>query len=398
MKLNYLSTVFWLVVFTVNVSAKEIVSSSDTAKVKQKIFEHSIRAIDNNGESSETVSSLQSRMQALAVPGVSIAVFDNNQILWAKGYGVSMKAPKHQVTVDTVFQAASISKAVTSVAAFQMIESGKFDLDENVNNKLIRWQVPENQHTNKHKVTPRNIMSHTSGLSVSGFVGYKTKEQVPSIIDILNGENGSNSAAVRVFQTPGQSEYYSGGGMTVLQLLMEDTSEQSFAALLKQQLLEPLTMTNSTFDLQPKHVDSSNIASGFDGDGQLIAAGHHFYPEKAAAGLWSTPSDLAKFMIALGQAYRGESEKLLSQQSAKIMLTRVPSAGGTGIGIDGKAQAFRFRHSGGNAGFTCYAVSFANSGKGFVVMTNSDNGFRLIHEISRALSEVYNWPAMWMRE
>lgn len=383
----------------VGCSANNQVSTTSNQHLsQQQAFERTIRPIDSNGNSSASATTLTVRMNAYRVPAVSITVFDNNQIIWSKGYGKADIKLDRNTTSNTLFQAASISKAVTSVGAFKMIEHGDFALDEDVNLKLKRWQVPDNQFTQHQKVTPSRIMSHTSGLNVSGFEGYNTAQTTPSVVEILQGSELSNSPAVRVFQTPGASEHYSGGGMTVLQLLMEDTSRQAFASLMEQLILQPLDMSQSAFELHLPERRQSQIAKGYNSQGKMIAGGYHLYPEKAAAGLWSTPKDLAKFMLALGKAYRGEDEALLSQESAKTMLTRVPGAGGTGIGIDGKADAFRFRHSGGNAGYTCYAVSFADSGRGFVVMTNSDNGFQLIHEISRAMSETYNWPAMWMRE
>ncbi|CAM4029711.1 serine hydrolase domain-containing protein [Shewanella aquimarina] len=398
MKLSHFTlTTMFLALAGCSVSNQESTAANQQL-ARQHAFESNIRSIDDDGNSSASTNTLEARMQAYGVPAVSIAVFDNNQIIWSKGYGKPDIESNQGVTRDTLFQAASISKAVTSVAAFKMIQNGNFELDEDVNLKLKRWRVPENQFTQQQKVTPSRIMSHTSGLNVSGFEGYAQNQTIPSLVQILQGSSLSNSPAVKVFQTPGESEYYSGGGMTVLQLLMEDTSEQPFSQLMKQLILKPLNMSQSSFELALPNELQSQIAKGYDSQQSMIEGGYHLYPEKAAAGLWSTPTDLAKFMIALGKAYRGEDETLLSQQSAKTMLTRVPGAGGTGIGIDGEADAFRFRHSGGNAGYTCYAVSFANSGRGFVVMTNSDNGFQLIHEISRAVSEAYGWPPMWMRE
>ncbi|MXR69886.1 serine hydrolase domain-containing protein [Shewanella insulae] len=396
MKLNHSTlTMMFLALVGCSVNNQESTAANQQL-ARQQAFENTIRSIDSDGNSSALANTLKARMKAYGVPAVSIAVFDNNQVIWSKGYGKSDIASNQKVTTETLFQAASISKAVTSVAAFKMIQNSNFKLNQDVNLKLKRWQVPENQFTQQQKVTPSRIMSHTSGLNVSGFEGYAQNQTLPSVVQILQGSDLSNSPAVRVFQTPGESEYYSGGGMTVLQLLMEDTSEQPFSQLMQQLILKPLNMKQSSFE-QPNELQDQ-IAKGYDSQQTMIEGGYHLYPEKAAAGLWSTPTDLAKFMIALGKAYRGEDETLLSQQSARTMLTRVPGAGGTGIGIDGEADAFRFRHSGGNAGYTCYAVSFANSGRGFVVMTNSDNGFQLIHEISRAVSEVYGWPALWMRE
>ncbi len=396
---------FGLIIILITLSScqskknKEITNHSTFTETNtQQRVENNIYKIDQNGKSDSLATTIESRMKELNVPGVSIAVFDNNKILWAKGYGKKNKEAGTEVNENTIFQAASISKPFASVATFKLIEEGKISLNENVNLKLKRWHVPNNDFTKTEKVTPGRIMSHTSGLSTSGFQGYKKNDSIPSLIDILQGSKITNSEPVRVVQKPGESELYSGGGMEVLQMLLEDVSQKEFSPLLDNLILKPVKMNNSSFVYPlPKKLDNLT-ANGYDENGKVIDDGYHIYPEKAAAGLWSNPTDLALFMIALGKSYRGEDNGLLKQESAKTMMTRVPNAGGIGIGIDGEGNAFRFRHTGGNAGFVCYAVSFADIGRGAVIMTNSDNGFPLIHEITRAISKEYNWPAMWMRE
>ena len=361
-------------------------------------FENNIIRINENGISDSVATTIENRMKELNIPGISIAVFDNNEILWAKGYGLKNKENGETVNERILFQAASISKPVASVIAFKLMEQGKLKLDQDVNLQLRSWKVPENKFTIKEKVTASRIMSHTSGLGTSGFEGYNKKDSVPTLVQVLEGSSITNSEPVRVIQIPGESEYYSGGGMEVLQLLMEDVSEIKFPELAEALIFEPLKMENSTFQYPLPEKLNDYTSNGFDSNGKTIDGGYHLYPEKVAAGLWTTPSDLAKFMIALGKSYRGEKGGILHQDSAQLMMKRVPGAGGTGIGIDGKGDAFRFRHTGGNAGFSCYAVSFANVGRGVVIMTNSDNGFPMNHEIVRAVSEVYDWPPMWMRE
>ena len=378
---------------------KSIIGSSSEEPISlQNKVESRIYRIDENGISDSTPLTIESRMEELNVPGVSIAVFDNNEILWAKGYGVKNKVIGEKVDKNTLFQAASISKPIASVIAFKLVEEGKILLNEDVNIKLQRWKVPENEFTKKEKVTASRIMSHTSGIGTSGFQGYNKKDSIPSLVQILNGSEITNSDPVRVIQTPGESEYYSGGGMQVLQLLMEDVSGKQFSQLSEEFIFEPLGMSSSSFNYPLPEDLNERTSSGFNSRGDAINGENHLYPEKAAAGLWTTPSDLAKFMIAMGKSYRHESGGILEYSSAQQMLQRVPNAGGTGIGIDGKGDAFRFRHSGGNAGFNCYAVSFANNGRGVVVMTNSDNGFPLNHEIVRAISKEYKWLPLWMRE
>lgn len=372
--------------------------SSQKNPFTKELVENNIYRIDEDGNNDSVATTLESRMKELNVPGISITVFDNNQILWSKGYGLKNKEIGEKVNENTIFQAASISKPVTSVAVFKLIEDNRLTLDEDVNLKLKRWQVPDNEFTKKEKVTPSRIMSHTSGLSTSGFQGYCIKDSVPTLIEILKGSEITNSEPVRVVQKPGESELYSGGGMEVLQMLMEDVSGKEFHQLLNDLVLSPTGMKSSSFKSPLPETLRNLTSNGYDENGNVVCGGYHIYPEKAAAGLWASPSDLARFMISLGKSYRGEDTSLLKQSSAQTMMTRVPNAGGIGIGIDGEGTAFRFRHTGGNAGFTCYAISFASTGRGVVIMTNSDNGFPLIREIVRTVSRAYDWPPMFMGE
>jgi CubicO group peptidase (beta-lactamase class C family) len=361
-------------------------------------IENDIIAISAAGVDSGTAQSLLSRMTALRVPGLSVAVFDSGRIVWARAYGVVDRNTDIIVDTATLFQAASISKPVTSVGMFRLVEQRHISLDTDVNTQLRSWAVPENRFTQIEKVTPRRLVTHMSGLNVHGFFGYRSNEALPTLLQILNGEPPANSPAVRVDTVPGVRETYSGGGFVVLQLLMEDVSGRSFGDLLKDLVLKPAGMVHSTF-AQPLPVELAGRATtGHNDTGAVIAGRSHVHPELAAAGLWSTPSDLARFMISVGRSYRGEPGGLLEQPSARTMLTAVPRGSGQGFGLSGEGNAFRYRHSGGNAGFTCYAVAFADIGRGMVVMTNSDRGTQLIRELTRAVAREYGWPRMWVRE
>jgi CubicO group peptidase (beta-lactamase class C family) len=376
--------------------ARSIDSPDANARIAS--IENDIITIDAAGADSGAAQSLISRMAALKVPGLSIAVFDSGRIVWARAYGVVDRTVGEFVDTATLFQAASISKPVTSVGMFRLVEQGRISLDEDVNAQLQRWAVPENRFTQVEKVTPRRIVTHMSGLNVHGFFGYRSSETLPTLPQILDGAPPANSPAVRVDTIPGTREIYSGGGFVVLQLLMEDVSARSFPGLLADLVLEPAGMVHSTFAQPLPHDLAARAATGHDDTGASITGRYHVHPELSAAGLWSTPSDLARFMLAVGRSYRGEPRGVLQKESARTMLTAVPGGSGQGFGLSGQGDAFRYRHSGGNAGFTCYAVAFAGIGRGMVVMTNSDAGTRLIRELTRAVAREYGWPRMWVRE
>lgn len=353
--------------------------------------------ISASGADSGAAQPVLARMSSLKIPGVSIAVFDRGRIIWAEAFGLMDQERAERVDTATVFQAASISKPVSTTGMFRLVEQHVINPDEDVNLVLRSWKVPDNGFTTREKVTLRRIVTHMAGLSVHGFAGYNPKDKLPTLPQILDGVPPANSPAVRVIDTPGSREIYSGGGFTVLQLLLEEQTGKPFPVLMKELVLRPIGMSQSSFESILTGNMAAHAATGYGAGGDRVDGGHHVYPEKAAAGLWTTPSDLARFMLNIGGSYRGE-KGLLKQSTVRTMLTKIPNGGGQGFGIDGADSTMRFRHNGQNAGFSCYAVSFTGTGRGIVIMTNSDQGDELMHEFVRAVARTYHWPPMWHRD
>lgn len=323
-------------------------------------------------------------MEELHVPAVSIAVMEAGKIAWTTAYG--------PVTKDTMFQAASISKPVAATAALHMMQNGNFTLDENVNDKLKSWKVPDNEFTKEKKVTLRGIMSHSAGLTVHGFPGYEAGAEVPSLVQILNGVKPANTAAIRVDILPGTKWRYSGGGYTVMQQLMIDRMNWTFPQIMDRMVLSKIGMKHSTYEQPlPKKLES-HAAIAHNGEGQPIPGKWHTYPEMAAAGLWTTPSDLALWAIEIREAYLGKSNKVIERSTAQQMLTRQYQSHGLGPGLAGSGSTLSFQHGGSNAGYQCVLVMLAESGNGVVVMTNGDRGGRLGGEIVKALAQINSWP------
>ncbi|MEP7136926.1 MAG: serine hydrolase domain-containing protein [Chloroflexota bacterium] len=332
------------------------------------------------------------RMEFYHVPGVSISVINHSQIEWSKGYGVGEAGLDSKVTTGTLFQAASISKPVAAIAALELVEQGKLDLDGEVNQWLSSWKIPENEYTQKSKVTLRRILSHTAGLTVHGFPGYSSSETVPTLLQVLKGEHPANTDPIQVNIEPGSINRYSGGGYTVVQQLLEDITGKPFQEFLKNTVLEKLSMNDSTFEQPLANLNQNRAATAHNGAGFPIPGKWHTYPEKAAAGLWTTPTDLARFLIEIMQSSIGLSNKLLSVGMANEMLT--PQNGNFGLGLEINKDAgeiCRFGHGGSNQGFRCYMVAYKETGQGAVVMTNSDNGDMLIMEIIRGIAHIYGW-------
>jgi CubicO group peptidase (beta-lactamase class C family) len=331
---------------------------------------------------------LPDRMARWNVPGVSIAVIDNGRIVWAQGYGVRVAGESDPVRVETRFQAASISKPVAAAAALALVQDGVLTLDGDVNQTLESWRLPDTSFTANRALTLRDLLSHTGGTTVHGFPGYAQGAPVPTPVEVLNGVAPANTDAVTSWAQPGQGWRYSGGGYQIVQQMIEDATDQSFADIVNSRVLAPADMTNSGYDTPAPGV----IAHGHGSDGQPIAGGWHTYPEQAAAGLWTTPSDLARFGLALAAAYRGEDDRLMDHATATIMMTPVMEEHGVGPAVSGEGEALAVSHGGANEGFRAFWVIHPATGDGAVVMTNGDEGSRLAMEVVRAVARVHGWP------
>lgn len=337
-------------------------------------------------------ASLAERMRFYKVPGLSIAVINNGVIEWARGYGVLDAQSKAPVEIDSQFQAASISKPVFAMAALSLVEKGALRLDEDVNDRLASWKLPENAYTQVQKVTLRRLLNHTAGTSVSGFGGYGEGQPVPTVLQVLDGVAPANSLPVRVESVPGEQMRYSGGGMIVAQLLASQVSGRAFAPFMHDTVLAPLGMAHSTYEPMLPGPARRNLASAHTPDGAPIKGKWHSYPELAAAGLWTTPSDLALFAIDLQQSRAGLSHKVLSKEMATQMLSRSPASPfGLGIQVAGPGKVAAFSHSGGNEGFRCQLFAYAETGQGVVIMTNGNRGMELIGELMRSVAKEYGW-------
>jgi CubicO group peptidase (beta-lactamase class C family) len=334
---------------------------------------------------------LAERMKALQVRGVSIAVIHNFKIDWAKGYGILDDRGRKPVNTETLFQAGSISKPVAVTAAMALIELGKLSLDEDVNAKLKSWKVPENEFTKTQKVTLRRTMSHSAGLTVHGFPGYEAGEAIPTLPQILDGKKPANTDAVRVDTIPGTLSRYSGGGTTIMQLLMVDVTGKPFPEIMQTMVLSKAGMTHSTYQQPLPESLRVNAASGYRQDGTPVRGGYHTYPEMAAAGLWTTASDLARFAIEMGKSRQGNANHILRQSTVEQMMTVQKGDFGLGFSLQEKNGVKRFGHNGADEGFQAlFTCSF--DGEGVAITANSDNGISLANEVVRAVSGAYRWP------
>ena len=335
-------------------------------------------------------------MKRYQVPGVSLAVIHEYSVAWSAAYGVLQAGQAAPARPDTLFQACSISKAVTAVAVLRLVQAGTLDLDTDVNQYLRTWKVPANE-TWQPTVTIRQLLSHTAGINVPWFYGYHREQEVPSLEQILAGERPANSPGIRVSLLPGTRFRYSGGGYCILQQMLCDVRQQRFPDLMRDLVLQPAGMTNSTYEQPLPATHWSNACSGHRASGKPLAGGWHIMPEMAVAGLWTTATELARFSLELQSAYAGRTGQLLSTEMVHLFLSpqvrREPSGFmGLGVWLDGDRDHARFGHPGDNEGFACYWTAWRQGGMGAVIMTNSDAGGELIADVLETIEQAYEWP------
>ncbi|MCZ6634432.1 MAG: serine hydrolase [bacterium] len=339
---------------------------------------------------------LEEIMERYGVPGVSIAVIKDFEIHWAKGYGIADVETGAQVNTETLFQAASISKPVAAMAVLKAVQDGLFSMDDDINTLLKSWQLPPSQFIEDQPVTPRMLTSHIAGLGDGfGFPGYKPTDPIPTPVQILNGDKPSNVGPVSLARLPMTAVHYSGGGVIMMQLALTDAVGKPFTEILQNEVLDPIGMTESTFEQPLSPERDKNATRAHNGRGQAMDAKWHVYPELAAAGLWTTPSDLATFAIEVQKSLRGEANHVLSQTMIKEMLSPV-GVGNFAVGFEiGKqGQGWYFSHGGGNWGFRCHLLAHKVKGYGFAIMTNADNGGVVLNELKERIERVYGYDSL----
>jgi CubicO group peptidase (beta-lactamase class C family) len=351
-------------------------------------LEHGLEIIDT-GLSAPQHLDLDQALQVLKIPSVSIALIDRGEVGWARAYGGSGASTR------TLYQAASLSKLVAAVAAMRLVQQGRLDLDGNVTAALSSWHIPDSALTRGHPVTVRGLLSMTGGIGVPGYVGYEPGAPLPTLVQILDGVPPANSPPVRVEIVPGSRYAYSGGGYEIVQAIIQDVTRNPFEEALQDLVLRPAGMADSLFARPLPTTLVPRAATGHDADGRELPGGWRVVPELAAGGLWSTPMDLAKLLIEIARAYRGEASPLLDRETARTMLT--PQNGGPyGLGgaVSGSGPSLVLMKRGQNVGYQSYMLIFPETGQGLVVMTGSDNGTTLAAALIHRAARAYGWPPL----
>lgn len=369
-------------------------SCSSKPSKDEVLLEEKIKRIENglqpnlqiNGDSVPNYR-IEDRLKELGIPGVSIAVLNNGQLEWAKGYGFADLSENRLVTHETMFLAGSVSKPVAAFRAHQLAEEGIIHLDSNVNKYLSSWKVPDNEFTANQKVTTKRILNHTAGLTVWGFPGYDKGDTIPSLPEVLDGKG--NTDAVRVYKEPGESWMYSGGGYTIMQLMITDIDKKSFPELMEEHVLNPLGMTFSTFENPLPEKYHALAATGYREDGSEVEGKWPIYPEMAAAGLWTTPSELLRYVQEIQKVYQTQQNGLLKVQTVNKMLTSGMKNHGLGLVVN----EHTFEHTGADEGFKANLVAWKEHPVAVVILVNSDNG-SIVQEILLSIAKEYKLPGI----
>ncbi|MFA9392794.1 MAG: serine hydrolase domain-containing protein [Prolixibacteraceae bacterium] len=379
-----------LIIFSISLLSSCFVQKHDTIAQEINAIENGLlRNIQIKGDAIEEFNILE-RMDHYKVPGISIAIVENGKIKWAKGYGFANTMTGTKVDANTLFQAGSISKPVAALSVLKLYEHDSLELNKDVNYYLKNWQIPENRLTETEKVTLEKLLTHTAGITVHGFPGYKQTDNFPDIIDVLNGKG--NTAKIMVDALPGSSWRYSGGGYTIIEKIVEDVSGISFDKYMSKNILLPIGMKKSTYQQPITKAFQNNISGAYNRNGELIKGLWHNYPEQAAAGLWTTPSDLALYCIEIQDILKGKKDGILTKETVEMMLTKHQNNWGLGLSLRNEKDSLIFGHGGKNEGFTNDMIAFAYQGNAAIIMTNADNGGQLITELENAIANYYNWP------
>jgi CubicO group peptidase (beta-lactamase class C family) len=330
--------------------------------------------------------SIDEALALLNTPSASVALIDEGRIAFARGYGKN-------TSPDTLYQAASLSKFVTAIAAMRLVENGTLKLDEDVNEQLTTWKVPKNAFDSSRKVTLRGLLSMTGGIGVPGFLGYEVGAALPTLTQILDGVPPANSPPVTVIAVPGSAYHYSGGGYEIAEALMQDATGKPFPQLMRELVLEPMGMSSSSFDQLPDIEPATRAASGHLVDGTEVPGRWYVFPEHAAAGLWSTPTDLAKLLVQLANVWQGFSSITLRRSTLEEILARQNGGPyGLGAAVAGDGASLVLMKRGQNVGYQGYLILYPATGQGMVVMTNSDNGSKLAEALIERAAAAYDWP------
>jgi CubicO group peptidase (beta-lactamase class C family) len=307
--------------------------------------------------------------------GVSVAIIDNYEVAWAKGFGIASVNSDDSITTETLFQVASITKSFVATAVMQKVQEGSISLTGDVNTQLISWHLPQNDFTKSSPVTVKQLLSHTAGVSNSMFPGFDPNYVLPTIVQVLDGLPPAKNERVKIIANPGSRYSYSNCGYWILAQLLEDIANKELGGIIEEGIFQPLQMAHSTFERHLPNQKFTSIAFGHLSGNRPMEQKYLTYQPLSAGGLWSTPTDLAKFLIEMQLSIKGESKKIIDRDNAKLMLTPVMNNYGLGFTNEIRGTGVKFfGHGGHNIGYKSIMLASMNDGFGVVILANSEDG------------------------
>lgn len=369
-----------------------------SAQSYSKEIEEQITTVENNLNERIKIDgkshNIHERMRHYGVKGLSMAVVKDYKIIWAKAYGWADEKNKVPVTTQTLFKPGSISKSLNAVGILRLAQDHQLDLYADINIYLSSWKFPYDSVSHGKKISTANLLSHTGGLSVyGGFPGYKPGSKIPGIPEVLDGKAPANTPAVRSLFEPGLKFQYSGGGILISQLLITDLSHRPYERFMYDSVLKPLGMVNSFYStMPPKGEQLKKIARGYTTDGEEAKATFNIYPEQAPLGLWTTPTELCRYLIEAQLAYEGKASRVLNHEMGKLHLTPyLDASSAMGTFVTQRGGTSYFFHDAANEGYRGLFYGSTSGGNGVVIFVNSDEGHIML-ELLHSVALTYKWP------
>ncbi|GIN86226.1 penicillin-binding protein [Heyndrickxia sporothermodurans] len=332
---------------------------------------------------------LHERMKHYHVSGLSIALINKGQINMSEGFGVLEAGTNKMVNKDSIFNACSISKFFTSMLVLKLTALGILDLDGDVNNSLITWKVPEYEFTPSKKVTLRSLLIHQSGVidPKDSFSHLIENQTILAMGDLLSGTTRFCKEPIELKYIPGTDFQYSDAGFCIIQLLIEDVMGKAFEEVMSEHILKPLNLTNSMYAQQICKEDHGEFSCGHDKKGSVVDVKYPIYPYPAAAGLWTTPSDIATLVLELISSLKGESRINLPVELAKEIISPNGCKEWTGLGVflDDTKPTLEITSLGWGIGFQSMMVAYPYLETGAIIMTNTDLG---VHQSAGIIGEI----------
>ncbi|MGE8525075.1 serine hydrolase domain-containing protein [Chryseobacterium rhizosphaerae] len=342
---------------------------------------------------------IDQQLEKYKLPGFSLVVFENYQIVYSDQVGVKSMDSKEKLDENTAFSTASITKPITALLCHILEEKGLINLNDPIDKYLKRWHLPKSKFTENNSPTWKQFFNHTSGTNQGGFADYYEGDVIPTIQQSLLGQIPRYNKEIEFLFTPGTDFEYSGGGYVIIQMALEDTFNRPIGDLAKEYIFSPLGLKNTTMTQPNEKGFLMNAARVHDKDGKVIKTGLPITPQIGASGVWSTPADLAKLSIEIQNALRNKNNKLISYQVAEKVtkVTALKNAvGGWGYGWQ-KSVAYNnydwFMCSGSNTGVGGSIFATMTDGNGFVFLANGEkqNRIPVLNETRIKILKLMGW-------